>query len=271
MRNRLAASAVALAAALWLSHGASAQNTPPSAATNAQAGKQTADLSGVWDYGRGHGAGQSFSPSDPNGTKAGSETDIPYQPWAQEKTKSERTSTGPNRTFANTTDPVLKYCDPYGYPRIYMGPAKIQFIQTPDAVYILYGYGPTWRLVWLNRKHPDDIDPTWGGDSIGWYENGDTLVVDTVGFNDKTWLDQVGHPHTEKLHLIERFRRVDHDTLQLDLTIDDLGAYTKPWPSQRIFTQSKAGFRYFWVCSMSENNSFYGNREAPTIKPPDNK
>ncbi len=119
----------------------------------------------------------------------------------------------------------------------------------------------------MNQKHPDDPDPTWGGDSIGWYESGDTLVVDTIGFNDKTWLDQVGHPHTDKLHLTERFRRVDNDTLQLDITIDDSGAYTKPWNSQRIFTLSKTGFQYFWVCSMSENNSFFGDIEDPAIKP----
>jgi hypothetical protein len=268
MQIRLLILAVMLLTVPVFSSLASAQTANPSKAAQAQASSKAANLSGVWDYGRGHGAGQSFSLSDPNGLKAGSEDDIPYQPWAREKTKSERTSTGPNKTFENTTDPVLKYCDPYGYPRIYMGPAKIQFIQTADFVYILYGYGPTWRLVSLNRKHPDDPDPTWGGDSIGWYENGDTLVVDTVGFNDKTWLDQVGHPHTEKLHLTERFRRVDQDTLQLDLTIDDPGAYTKPWNSQRIFTSSKTGFRYFWVCSMSENNSFFGDIEAPSIKTP---
>ena len=84
----------------------------------------------------------------------------------------------------------------------------------------------------MNRKHPDDPDPTWWGDSIGWYE-GDTFVVDTVGFNDKTWLDQVGRPHTESLHLVQRFHRVDKEHLQLDVTFDDPKAYTKPWTGQK--------------------------------------
>ena len=72
------------------------------------------------------------------------------------------------------------------------------------------------------------------GDSIGHWD-GDTLVVDTVGFNDKTWLDRVGHPHSENLHLVERFRRLDHDTLTDEITVEDAKAYTKPWTARRTF------------------------------------
>ena len=103
----------------------------------------------------------------------------------------------------------MLYCEPPGVPHIYLWPIKTKFIQTPEAVYILHELGPYYRIVRLNSKHPDDPDPQWWGDSIGWYENGDTLVVDTIGFTDKTWLDQMGHPHTEKLHLTERYKRVD--------------------------------------------------------------
>jgi hypothetical protein len=84
------------------------------------------------------------------------------------------------------------------------------------------------------RTHPDDLDPSWMGHAIGHYE-GDTLVVDTVGFNDKTWLDRIGHPHSDQLHLVERIHRVNHDTLQDDITIDDPKAYTKPWNAQLVF------------------------------------
>jgi hypothetical protein len=72
------------------------------------------------------------------------------------------------------------------------------------------------------------------GHAIGHYE-GDTLVVDTVGFNDKTWLDRIGHPHSDQLHLVERIRRLNHDALQDDLTIEDPKAYTKPWSAQLTF------------------------------------
>ena len=144
----------------------------------------------------------------------------------------------------------------------------VVFVQLPDVVYILYEYGPTWIPVWLNRKHSDDPDPTWYGESIGWYENGDTLAVDSIGFNDKTWLDMVGRPHTEQLHLIQRYKRVDKDHLQYDVTIDDPGAYTRPWTGQKIFNASKTPFaKYMWVCTVSANKQFDDAVSKKTLTP----
>jgi hypothetical protein len=198
----------------------------------------------------------------------GKETDIPYQPWAREKTMSERPSTGPEPNFGNTTDPQVLYCEPPGVPHIYLWPIKTKFIQTPEAVYILHEYGPFYRIVWLNSKHPEDPDPQWWGHSIGWYENGDTLVVDTVGFNGKTWLDQMGHPTTEQLHLTERYKRLDANSLELKMVIDDPGAYTQPWNAQRYFTLSKTGFlRYQQICSVRENQRFEDNLAKPALTP----
>ena len=233
MRSRVSMSLGLLLCLIAFSSGLRAQTAPATNSAKAQTqsgSSKVPDLSGDWsaDPKRG-GIGQSLSLSDIGGKNRGKETDIPYQPWALAKTMSERTPTGPDARFDDTTDPSMKNCDPQGVPRIYMWPAKTKLVQTPEAVYILYQYGDNFRQVWLNRKHPDDPDPTWWGDSIGWYENGDTLVVDTVGFNDKTWLDQMGHPHTDKLHLTERYKRVDANTLELDMTIDDPGAYTKPF------------------------------------------
>src|ERR1700722_9091630 len=226
-----------------------------------------ADLSGTWaPDGKRGGVGQSFSLSDPLGKQAGAETDIPYLPWAQEKTKAEKASAGPNATFENTTDPVVKYCDPYGVPRIYMSPSKLKFVQTPEAVYVLYEYGPTWRAIWLNRKHSEDPDPTWWGESIGRYENGDTLVVDSIGFNDKTWLDQVGHPHTEQLHYIERYKRLDAGTMELEVVIDDPGAYTKPFTTRRQIKMATTPFlQNPWVCSVRENNLHKESLSDPAV------
>jgi hypothetical protein len=111
----------------------------------------------------------------------------------------------------------------------------LQIVQVPGEVLMIFEYDHFIRAIYTDgRPHPKDLDPTWMGDSIGKWE-GDTLLVDTIGFNDKTWLDMVGHPHSEALHLSERIRRVDHDTLQDDLTINDPKAYTKPWSGQQIF------------------------------------
>ena len=163
----------------------------------------------------------------------------------------------------------MLYCEPPGVPHIYLWPIKTKFVQSAEAVYILYELGPYYRVVWLNAKHPEDPDPQWWGHSIGSYENGNTLVVDTVGFNDKTWLDQMGHPHTEQLHLIERYKRVDANTLELDVTIDDPGAYTKPWNGHRNFTTSKTGFlRYQQICSVRENQQFTDKLYKPAATAP---
>jgi hypothetical protein len=241
-------------------------------ASRAQSGSsQPADLSGTWELdGKRGGIGQSVSIADPGGKLRGKEPDIPYQPWSLAKTMSEKPPTGPDNQFDSTTDPWINYCEPPGLIRIYMEPARTKFVQTPDAVYMLHEVMQTFRVVRLNSKHPDDPDPTWWGDSIGWYENGNTLVIDTIGTNDKTWLDQLGHPHTDKLHLTERYKRVNATTLELDATIDDPGAYTKPFNTHRNFTISSVPFMANpWVCSVRENLSFYNNLYKPAEAAPD--
>ena len=224
---------------------------------------QVPDLSGDWALGLG-GIGQSLSAADPAGRMRGKEPDIPYKPWALAYTMAQVPPTGPDAKYETNTDPAIHYCEPLGLGRIYMYPAKTKFIQTPQAVYILHELGPAFRVIWLNTKHPDDPDPQYWGHSIGWYENGDTLVVDTIGVNDKSWLDQLGHPHTENLHFVERYKRVDDKTLQLDITVDDPAAYTGPWPGRRNFTKSTTGFmRFMWVCSVRDNNEHYEKVGAP--------
>jgi hypothetical protein len=100
---------------------------------------------------------------------------------------------------------------------------------------MLFEFDHFFRTIYTDgRDHPKDLDPTWMGNAVGHWE-GDTLVVDTVGFNDKTWIDRAGHPHSDQLHVIERIRRTDHDTLQDDITIDDPKAYTKPWTTRKMF------------------------------------
>ena len=124
-------------------------------------------------------------------------------------------------------DPEAR-CLPAGVPR--RDPYPMKLIQQPDLIVILFeGSMHSYRQIFLNRtSHPKDLDPTWFGDSIGHWE-GDTLVVDTIGFNGKTWLDLAGHPTSDKLHVIERYSRPQYGELKLDITIEDPENYTKPW------------------------------------------
>jgi hypothetical protein len=118
-------------------------------------------------------------------------------------------------------------CLPTGIPRIAPYPWRI--VQTPTHIFFLFeGNIHSFRQIFMNAKHPEDPDPTWYGHSIGSWD-GDTLVVDTIGFNDKFWFDFKGHPHTEQLHTIERYTRTDLGTLQNKVTIIDPGAYSKPF------------------------------------------
>ena len=270
MRNQAVVSALALMVATGFSSILQAQTAaqPKGAAAQSQGGSSNVpDLSGAWwpDNEKG-GIGQSISLADRTGKLRGKEPDISYQPWALQKTMSEYPPVGLDARYDVQTDPFIHYCEPLGVGRIYMYPARTKFVQTSDAVYILHEVGEQFRVVRLNSKHPDDPDPQYLGDSIGWYENGDTFVVDSVGFNDRSWLDHVGHPHTDRLHFIERYKLLDKDHLQLDMTIDDPGAYTKPFPSQRNLTRPKVPFMQNpWVCSTRENQEHTDNLAKPAI------
>jgi hypothetical protein len=237
-------------------------------APKAQAKTSAPDISGDWGYTEGHSAGFTFSITDPTGSKAGTpEDDTPYKPATLAKLRAERPENGPNATFENSTDPRLKYCDPIGIPRIYLVPTQFRILQTPDIVYILYQYGPTWRPIAMNKEHSKDPDPSWWGESVGKYD-GDTLVIDTIGFNDKTWLDHVGRSHSDELHLVERLRRVDRETLQLDVTFDDPKAYTKPWQGRKVFGLEHKGMGDSYSCSMSEYEHFRESVIDPAISKP---
>jgi hypothetical protein len=203
-----------------------------------------------------------WDPSDPMGLRP---EKAPMTPWARERFNTVRPPFGIHETFENVNDPVQKYCDPPGVTRIYDYPWQFTFIQTPDVVYILYEFSRTWRTVAMNREHPKDPDITWLGDSIGRYE-GDTLVIDTVGFNDKTWLDHVGHPHSDELHVIERFRKVNPNMLELALTVDDPKAYTKSMTGKKHFMLSTSPMGET-ICSASEMESFEKEIMDPTTKP----
>ena len=145
---------------------------------------------------------------------------IPYQPWAAQK-KAENFQ---NRQKA---DPLAQ-CYLPGIPRIMYMDFPFQIFQTPQAVAITFEWSLVHRLIHMDgSRHPADID-SWMGDSRGRWE-GDTLVVDVANYNDKTWFDMAGDFHSNALHVVERYRMTDHDTIQYEATLEDAKVFTKPW------------------------------------------
>lgn len=126
------------------------------------------------------------------------------------------------------SDPIA-ICKPAGVPRVMNLNFGMEIVQTPQVVYFLMEYDQTLRRVVIGGTHPENPDPTWFGHSVGHWE-GRTLVVDTVGFNDISWLDIRGHQHSDALHTIERFTlSEDGKNLGYEITIDDPKVYSKPW------------------------------------------
>ena len=149
---------------------------------------------------------------------------LSYQPWAEEKRKPLTTN----------DDPTL-FCLLPGVPRITGMPMPFEIVQTPDKVVILYEAFRGFRIIPIDDRlrHPDDVTPTWMGDSVGRWD-GDTFVVDVVGFNDKTWLSGVGSIHTEDLHVVERWTINPDNTLTYAATVEDPKALTKPWHTGNV-------------------------------------
>ena len=145
-------------------------------------------------------------------------------------------------------------CKPSGLPRQGGTPYPLKIMQTPDEFVILYEGGMhTFRIIPLDGR-PHKPDPwSWYGDSIGRWE-GDTLVVDTIGFNDKSWLDSSGYPHGEKLHLIERFRRLGRDTLRYEVTIEDPEYYARPWTTAWSYRYSPKVELMEYFCTENERD-----------------
>ena len=214
---------ILLATTIWPIAVTPASARPPRA-TGAEA--SAPDLNGVWVRYPGGGPSRNFLTRGPE----------PHMtPWAEELFKPTKASYAAPDGYLK--DPVFQ-CFPPGVPRIYAVDLQgaMQLVQVPGEMLQIFEFDHWVRHIFTGRReHNNDTGPSWMGDSIGKWE-GDTFVVDTTGFNDKTRLDRVGHPHSEALHVIERFRRTRHDNLQLEITIEDPKAYSKPWGGELNFT-----------------------------------
>lgn len=149
--------------------------------------------------------------------------DAPLTPWGEERLKINRKQPLPEAI-----------CRPPGVPTIWQVPTPFEIIPLPGRILIFYEQQHLIRQIYLNRNHPADPFPTWMGNSVGRWE-ANTLIVDTTGFNELTWADLWGLPHSAELHVTERIGLVSPDVLQIEMKVEDPKAYTKPWTAVRKF------------------------------------
>src|SRR5712691_38386 len=177
------------------------------------------DISGIWDAGGTGIAGPGHESA-------------PWTDWAKQKAASYKPGNGPRAVYENDiNDPLSTVCDPTGFPRQVLYETRpFQIVQTPNQVLILYMFERRWRVIWTDgRPLPTDPDPRWYGYSVGRWADDSTLVVQSVGTDDRTWLDNAGNPHSNSLRVEERYHRVNQGTMELTVTLDDPLVYTKAW------------------------------------------
>jgi hypothetical protein len=180
------------------------------------------------------------------GNLAASNKTTPFKPWAKMVYEDRR---------KNQLEPHTR-CKPSGGARQFVTPYGTEIVEFRELQQIIVfdiGGPHTFRVIYLDgRPHPKDLEPSYYGHSIGRWE-GDTLVVETVGFNEKAWIDRAGSPHTERLRFIERFTRTDSNTLKYEVTVDDPGAYTATW-STAPFTMTWGPDRELFEYQCQQSN-----------------
>ncbi len=186
------------------------------------------DISGIWDPGDTgiQALGPLVMPDDGKPQHR-----PPFTPVGLQMLNDTKPSNGARAGISTeSNDPVIAG-DPQGIPREDLFEMRtVQILQTPVQVYLLYEFGRVWRVIWTDgRELPKTLEPRWFGYSLAKWVDDYTFVVETTGLDERTWIDHVGRPHSDKLRVEERFHRVDHDHLELSVTIDDPVMYTKPW------------------------------------------
>ena len=187
----------------------------PQAETKPSAPAPRRDLTGIWMI-RGAGGQKAEQPE--------------LTPWGLEKFKQAKSSNSGEYKLEETNDPVITKCIPPGMPRVYYHPFPFEFLKAENSLVMLYEYDHTVRRIYMDgRPVPEDPDLTYMGTSVGHWTDDMTLVVETVGQNDKTWLDRNGHQHSDQLKVTETLHRTDLDHLEITVKMDDPKALAKPW------------------------------------------
>jgi hypothetical protein len=200
-------------------------------------------------------------PRNPNPTFRVADLSNPIlQPWTREALKKVN-----DRSLAGKYVAIPKErCWPVGVPAFDLLPATpVYFLQQPKVVTMIWTQDHQVRHVYLNATHSAKPKPTWFGESVGHYE-GDTLVVDTIGLSAKTFVDNYQTPHTEQLHVIERYRMIDGGkTLEVNIHVEDPGAFTTPWSAIQRYRRTETGPMPETVCA--ENNGDHFNQDMGPI------
>jgi hypothetical protein len=206
--------------------------TPRSASGHVLLGGATVADKGVWT--------PMFGITDPIAPYL----NVPFQPWAKALYDARQTSELEPHTRCKASGTARQFLTPYG----------VEFVEMPELkrLYIFDIGGPhTFRTVYMDgRTHPRDLQPSYYGHSIGWWE-GDTLVIDSTGFNESFWLDRRGLPHTTQLHTVERFKRTDAETIEYEIDIHDPGAYTAPFTGSFALGWDKGQELFEYVCQQA--------------------
>jgi hypothetical protein len=230
-----------------------AQTSAPSAAETTQltSASFSHDLSGVW---------MPYPETDvPPGTGKNAinqATRPPLTPWGQARLDASKPLLGPRAIPGQENSPSLK-CDPDGPPKLLNHPNPFEIVQIPGRVFMFFEEQHIWRTVWADgRPLPKDPDASYLGYAVSHWE-GDTFVVDTIGFNDKQWADPYGNPRSEQMHLTERYRRLNADTLEQQIIMDDPKSYKKVWVSPPKLYKREPGWEIAeWFCVVDEDKSY---------------
>jgi hypothetical protein len=189
------------------------------------------------------------------------------QPWTRERLRKVN-----ERSLSGQVVAIPKErCWPVGVPAFLLLPATpVYFLQTPKEVWMIWMQNHQVRRVYLDVPHSGSVPPSWYGESVGHYE-GDALVVDTIGISDKSYVDNYQTPHTDQLHVIERFHIADGGkTLEVNVHVEDPGAFTTPWNAIQRYRRTNGGPQSEVVCAENNDDHFHHGLEAmPQADKPD--
>jgi hypothetical protein len=196
------------------------------------------DLTGIWEPTPGFRDGVFSNGPKEYPADAKPEHELPFTPLGLKTWKEHKPGQGAYAVpVAEDNDP-FQICDPIGFPRIELFNLRaIRVFQSKSLVAIAYQNDQVWRTIWMDgRDLPKEIpEPRWYGYSVGKWADDYTFVVETVGLDERTWIDNVGRPHSDQLKVTETWHRVNHDILELTLAIEDPKMYTKPWTALNKF------------------------------------
>ena len=192
------------------------------------------DLSGIWEMAKGPADAIQATGAKNFPSTGKPEHELPFTPAGRAAWLANKPAWGVTMVPSALSNDPVPLCDPQGFPRIVLHNFRgSQIVQTANQVLILYQFNKKWRNIWTDgRALPtisEDLEPRWWGYTTGRWEDDYTFVAQTVGLDDRTWLDNVGRPHSMNLRVEERYRRTDRDHLEMTITIDDPTFYTKPW------------------------------------------